>query len=110
MAANVNITRDMYKKERAIFTYQISDDAIERFFFNAQSCSKYLRRPFFHFLSEYCTVIQCYGFSINMRVILTGDIHVEEFSKSLLQIGRRILNVNVEYITIAKTKKKKKNN
>lgn len=40
--------------------------------------------------------------TINMRVLLTGDIHAEEFSKLLLQISSRNLNGTDGYITIVK--------
>lgn len=73
--------------------YQVTDDTIELFFSTElfQTLPRVsLRYPFFHFyFFFFCPrrgvelYLNVHGSTINMRVILTGDVHVGEFSKLL---------------------------
>lgn len=67
--------------------------------FFSQNCSKILlrvspRRPnfFFHFFFVYggenkeCIALKFYGFTMNTRVLLTGDTRAGEFSKVLQRV------------------------
>jgi len=53
-------------------------------------------------LSTIWSKVKHLSLTINMRVLLTGDIHAGEFSKLLLQIGSGTLNDKNGCITIVK--------